>query len=107
MNYLRARLSGWPAQTPPRTYRMVYGPLTIQASSYVIHWKATQQYRDEMVREGEQAFAIVTNLKGEPDEEDGQVVMSLQSFTQLLQWLFTANPEMFVRPMKHEKGTDG
>lgn len=81
---------------------LVLGPLQIAATTYQRLWDIEHVYGDRMSPGQGQAFAVITGVHLEPGHRQAQVVMSLESFTQIVEWLIKGDPGSFLRPVKRK-----
>lgn len=105
LNWLKDRLvgKGYPVRIGSvGRKRLILGPLTIVGSTYTMQSYITGSYGSQMKPGEGQAFAVIRAVHLPPDSVDGQVVMSLESFAQIVEWLIEKNPDSFLRPVKRK-----
>lgn len=105
MTWLKDRLTakGWPVRSGQRNPRLLtLGPLTIASTTYQRPAQIGQVYGDRMTPGEGQAYAVITGGHLEPGWRAPQVFMSLESFTQIVEWLIEENPGSFLRPVKRK-----
>ena len=101
LRWMKERLveKGWPVTrlTTTRSNRMRLGPLEIFASSYLWTSRVVDKYGHEMKPGDGKAFAVIYASREKPDTMPAQVLMSLESFTQIVEWLIEGDKDSFLR----------
>jgi len=85
----------------------ILGPLHVQGTATMIKPRALVNNRDRMTPGKDRAFALITSAHLPPDSSQGQVQMSLESFTQMVVWLLQGDTSRFLRDIKRREGKDG
>ena len=104
LRYVREKLSRWPATTS-RYNSLQYGPFTVKAQWSREPGTARREQGEKMTAPG-QVFVVLLSADKEPNGKQ-MAVMTVDHLIQIMTWLMESDPDMFVRPRKHRKGTQG
>lgn len=105
LNWMKDRLTsaGYPVRMGSVGRNLlVLGPLRVAATTYQQPAQIEHVYADRMSPGQGQAFAVIVGVHKEPGYRQAQVVMSLESFTQIVEWLIQGDPGSFLRPVKRK-----
>lgn len=104
----RLRSAGFPVRrTTHRGAIYMFGPLRIRMTKRTVLPRLFERFGHEMNPGEGKAQVFVLGSNSEPGTPKAQVVMDLESFTQIVQWLCEGDPEMFLREIRYRKGTEG
>jgi hypothetical protein len=85
---------------------MRLGPLEVFASSYLWPARVVDKYGKEMNPGEGLAFAVIYGAREKPGAMPAQVLMSLESFTQIVDWLIAGDKDSFLRDVTRKKGME-
>lgn len=98
---------GYPVRKLPRTHNTyALGPLTVKGTQMSRISVAVQRTKEFFHPGPGKAFALITDAKRGQGEIEAQVVMDLESFTELVKWAVAGNPQEFLRAYKYGKDKD-